>query len=200
MNNIDNKQVEESVDAKRLEAFSDGVIAIIITIMVLEFKMPEEGTFSALKNNHLIPVFLAYVLSFTFVGIYWNNHHHLLRATKNISAGVMWANLHLLFWISLIPAGTIWVGENYDKSGPAALYGIIGLLAGIAYYLLVVFIKKANPNTAVANAAGNEMKGKLSQLFYALGIALAFVSPWISYALYVIVSIMWFIPDKKLFN
>jgi uncharacterized membrane protein len=181
----------------RLEAFSDGVLAVIITIMALELKPPDTGEFDALK--HRIPALLIYILSFTFIGIYWNNHHHLLRAARRISAGVMWANLHLLFWLSLIPVLTEWVGEHYQDTAPAATYSLVGLCSGVAYTLLVRAIIRADGTASrVAAAIGNDTKGRISMLAYAAGTALAFVSPWISYALIVAVAVMWFIPDRRL--
>ena len=181
----------------RLEAFSDGVIAVIITIMALELKPPEEPTFHSLHDR--LPALLFYVLSFTFVGIYWNNHHHLLRAARRISAGVMWSNLHLLFWLSLIPVTTEWVGENHTKTAPAAAYGIVGLGAAVAFTILVRAIIRADGSSSlVATAIGSDTKGRLSLLAYAAATVLAFVSPWITYALFVAVAVMWFIPDRRL--
>jgi uncharacterized membrane protein len=181
----------------RLEAFSDGVIAVIITIMALELKPPESYTFDSLRDR--LPALLFYILSFTFVGIYWNNHHHLLRAARRISPGVMWANLHLLFWLSLIPVLTEWVGEHHTKTAPAATYGVMGLGAAVAFTILVRAIIRADGSSSlVATAIGSDTKGRLSLLAYAAATALAFVSPWISYALFVAVAVMWFIPDRRL--
>ena len=181
----------------RLEAFSDGVIAVIITIMALELKPPEDGTFDSLKAR--LPALLFYILSFTFVGIYWNNHHHLLRAARRISAGVMWANLHLLFWLSLIPVLTEWVGQHHTETAPAATYGIVCLGAAVAFTILVQAIIRADGSSSlVATAIGSDTKGRVSLLAYAAATALAFVSPWISYALFVAVAVMWFIPDRRL--
>ena len=181
----------------RLEAFSDGVIAVIITIMALELKPPEDGTFRSLHAR--LPALLFYILSFTFVGIYWNNHHHLLRAARRISAGVMWANLHLLFWLSLIPVLTEWVGEHHTETAPAATYGVMGLGAAVAFTILVQAIIRADGSSSlVATAIGSDTKGRVSLLAYAAAAALAFVSPWISYALFVAVAVMWFIPDRRL--
>ena len=181
----------------RLEAFSDGVIAVIITIMALELKPPEDGTFRSLHAR--LPALLFYILSFTFVGIYWNNHHHLLRAARRISAGVMWANLHLLFWLSLIPVLTEWVGEHHTETAPAATYGVMGLGAAVAFTILVQAIIRADGSSSlVATAIGSDIKGRVSLLAYAAATALAFVSPWISYALFVAVAVMWFIPDRRL--
>ena len=181
----------------RLEAFSDGVIAVIITIMALELKPPEDGTFHSLRER--LPALLFYILSFTFVGIYWNNHHHLLRAARRISAGVMWANLHLLFWLSLIPVLTEWVGEHHTETAPAATYGVVGLGAAVAFTILVQAIIRADGSSSlVATAIGSDTKGRVSMLAYAAATVLAFVSPWISYALFVAVAVMWFIPDRRL--
>ena len=181
----------------RLEAFSDGVLAVIITIMALELKAPVEGTFRSLHER--LPELLFYILSLTFVGIYWNNHHHLLRAARRISAGVMWANLHLLFWLSLIPVLTEWVGEHHTKTAPAATYGVMGLGAAVAFTILVRAIIRADGSSSlVATAIGSDTKGRVSLLAYAAATALAFVSPWISYALFIAVAVMWFIPDRRL--
>jgi uncharacterized membrane protein len=180
----------------RLEAFSDGVMAIIITIMVLEIRPPEEPTFNSLK--HLTPVLLSYLLSFTFIGIYWNNHHHLFRVTGQISASVMWTNMHLLFWLSLIPAVTIWVGEAHDNALPAATYGFVAFMCGVAYFILVRAIIAHNKRAGIARAVGNDLKGIVSVVIYAGGAALAYVNPWLSYAAYAFVSIIWFIPDRRL--
>ncbi len=181
----------------RLEAFSDGVLAVIITIMALELKPPEDGTFRSLHAR--LPALLFYILSFTFVGIYWNNHHHLLRAARRISAGVMWANLHLLFWLSLIPVLTEWVGEHHTETAPAATYGVVGLGSAVAFTILVQAIIRADGSSSlVATAIGSDTKGRVSLLAYAAATALAFVSPWISYALFVAVAVMWFIPDRRL--
>ncbi|HEX3189652.1 MAG TPA: TMEM175 family protein [Streptosporangiaceae bacterium] len=180
----------------RLEAFSDGVIAVIITIMALELKPPEEPTFHSLRDR--LPALLFYILSFTFVGIYWNNHHHLLRAARRISAGVMWSNLHLLFWLSLIPVLTEWVGEHHTETAPAATYGIVGLGSALAFTILVRAIIRADGSSSlVANAIGSDTKGRVSLLAYAAATVLAFVSPWITYALFVAVAVMWFIPDPR---
>ncbi len=187
----------EVIGTSRLEAFSDGVMAVIITITALSLKPPNGSDFSAL--GHRLPALLVYILSFVFVGIYWNNHHHLLRATRHISGSVMWANLHLLFWLSLIPVITEWVGDTYRKAWPAATYGIVALGAAIAFFILVQTIVRADgSNSAVAAAVGSDVKGKLSIVLYAAGIGFAFVSSWISYAIYTSVAIMWFIPDRRL--
>jgi TMEM175 potassium channel family protein len=180
----------------RLEAFSDGVLAVIITIMALELKVPEGDNFHALRER--LPALLIYIVSFTFIGIYWNNHHHLLRAARRISAGVMWSNLHLLFWLSLIPVLTEWVGEHYASTAPAATYSLVCLCSGVAYTLLVLAIIRADGSASpVATAIGRDAKGRASMLGYAAAAALAFVSPWISYALIVAVAVMWFVPDRR---
>jgi uncharacterized membrane protein len=180
----------------RLEAFSDGVLAVIITIMVLELRPPDGVDLDSLRK--LTPSLLIYVLSFTFIGIYWNNHHHLLRATRRISGGVMWANLHLLFWLSLVPLVTAWVGDHHESSLPAATYGFIGFMSGVAYTILTVTIRNVNRDTRINEMLQRDIKGKLSLALYALGMALAFIQPWLSYAAYALVSIMWFIPDRRL--
>jgi uncharacterized membrane protein len=180
----------------RLEAFSDGVLAVIITIMALELKAPEGGRFSDLGAR--LPALLVYILSFTFIGIYWNNHHHLLRAARRVTAGVMWANLHLLFWLSLIPVLTEWIGEHYEKTAPAATYGMVCLCSGVAFTILVRAIIRADGSSSlVATAIGSDAKGRVSLLGYAAATALAFVSPWIAYALIAGVALMWFIPDRR---
>jgi uncharacterized membrane protein len=181
----------------RLEAFSDGVLAVIITIMALELKPPDGGDFRALRER--LPALLIYILSFTFVGIYWNNHHHLLRAARRISAGVMWSNLHLLFWLSLIPVLTEWVGEHYEDTAPAAAYGVVGLGSAVAFTILTQAIIRADGSASlVAQAVGKDTKGRISLLAYAAATAFAFVSPWISYALFAAVAVMWFVPDRRL--
>ena len=180
-----------------MEAFSDGVIAIIITIMVLELRPPHEVTLASLRP--LIPVFLSYLLSFVFLGIYWNNHHHLLHAAEHVDGRVLWANLHLLFWLSLIPFGTAWMGENHFGSWPVALYGIILLLAAIAYSILVQTLLKLNgPDSVLARALGSDFKGKISMVIYLVAIPLAFVSPWIACAIYVMVAVSWLVPDRRI--
>lgn len=181
----------------RLEAFSDGVLAIIITIMVLELKVPHGQEFSTLQP--LIPVFLGYVLSFVYVGIYWNNHHHLLHTVKEVSGSVLWANLHLLFWLSLVPFSTGWMGENHFAPAPTALYGVTLLMAALAYYLLQITILKTHgPDSVLAKALGTDKKGKISPLLYAIAIPSAFASPWIANTLYVVVAILWLIPDPRI--
>jgi uncharacterized membrane protein len=181
----------------RLEAFSDGVLAIIITIMVLELKVPHSIEFAALKP--LLPVFLSYLLSFVYVGIYWNNHHHLFHSTKNVSGGILWANLHLLFWLSLVPFTSGWLGENHVAPTPAAVYGFVLLMAAIAYYILQrAIINQQGRDSILASAIGGDWKGKLSPVLYLVAIPLAFVSPWISTGLYVFVALIWFIPDRRI--
>jgi uncharacterized membrane protein len=181
----------------RLEAFSDGVIAILITIMVLELKVPHGPDLSALRP--MIPVFLAYVLSFIILGIYWNNHHHLLHATDRINGKILWANLHLLFWLSLIPAITAWIGETASAPAPTAVYGVVLLMAGVAYYILTnTILAYLGPHSTLAVAVGRDLKGKLSVALYVVAIPLAFVSPWIADAIYVAVVLMWFIPDRRI--
>jgi uncharacterized membrane protein len=179
----------------RLEAFSDGVLAVIITIMVLELRPPPGDDFTSLES--LVPSLLIYVLSFTFIGIYWNNHHHLLRATRRISGGVMWANLHLLFWLSLVPVVTAWVGRYAESKWPAVTYGFIGFMAGVAYTILATTIAAANKDTAISQVLQRDIKGRISLAFYAVGMALAFVQPLLAYVPYALVSIMWFIPDRR---
>lgn len=185
------------IGTSRLEAFSDGVMAVIITITALSLKTPLSGSFTALA--HRLPELLVYILSFTFVGIYWNNHHHLMRATRHISGAVMWANLHLLFWLSLIPAVTEWVGTHYRDNGPAAAYGVVALGSAIAFTILVGAIIRANGrDSAVGRAIGSFRKGNVSLVVYAAGVGLAFLSPYISYACYAGVAVIWFIPDRQL--
>jgi uncharacterized membrane protein len=181
----------------RAEAFSDGVIAILITIMVLELKVPHEPTLPALKP--LIPVFLSYVLSFVFLGIYWSNHHHLLHAAEHVNGSVLWANLHLLFWLSLIPFVTAWMGENHFAQWPVALYGIVLLLASIAYFILVrALLSLHGNNSLLARALGSDFKGKISIVAYVVAIPLAFVRAWLACALYIMVAIMWLVPDPRI--
>ncbi|MFC0351291.1 TMEM175 family protein [Undibacterium danionis] len=181
----------------RLEAFSDGVIAIIITIMVLELKVPHGESIEALLP--LIPVFFSYVLSFVYIGIYWNNHHHMLHATHHISAGNLWANLHLLFWLSLIPFATGWMGENHFSAGPTALYGVILFMSAVAYWMLQYsIICAASDNAVIKNAIGRDLKGKLSIVLYGIAIAVAFHLPILSQIIYVLVAFMWLIPDRRI--
>jgi uncharacterized membrane protein len=181
----------------RLEAFSDAVVAIIMTIMVLELKIPHGADVAALQP--LLPVFLAYVLSFVYIGIYWNNHHHLLHATRVVNGQVLWANIHLLFWLSLIPFTTGWMGENHFAALPTAVYGVILLMASIAYWILVrVIIAADGPDCRVAVAIGNDMKGKLSTLAYVFAVPLAFVHQAIADAIYVGVALIWLVPDRRI--
>ena len=181
----------------RMEAFSDGVIAIIITIMVLELKVPHEANLAALIP--VLPVLLSYVLSFIFLGIYWNNHHHLLQAIKQVDGRVLWANLHLLFWLSLTPFVTAWMGENRFAAWPVALYGVVLLFASIAYYILArTLVALHGADSVLARALGRDFKGKVSSMIYLLAIPLAFVASWLAFALYVLVAVIWFIPDRRI--
>ena len=181
----------------RVEAFSDGVIAIIITIMVLEMKVPEETSLAALRP--VIPIFLSYTLSFVYLGIYWNNHHHLLHATHRIRGNVLWANLHLLFWLSLVPFATAWMGEHGFKPVPTAVYGVVLLMAALAYWILVVTILRGEgPESVLRRAIGSDVKGKISPVFYVIAIPSAFVNPAISGALYVAVALIWLVPDRRI--
>ncbi len=183
----------------RLEAFSDGVIAIIITIMVLEMKVPHGDSWASLQP--LIPIFISYILSFINVAIYWNNHHHMLHAAKHVSGSVLWSNVHLLFWLSLFPFVTGWMGENHFSTLPVAIYGFVSLMAGTAYYILAQCLIKTHGKTStLAIAINKDRKGKLSVVIYALGIGLSFVNPWFGLAMYFIVAAMWFIPDKRIEN
>ncbi|HEX3906225.1 MAG TPA: TMEM175 family protein [Polyangia bacterium] len=181
----------------RLEAFSDGVIAILITIMVLELKVPHGADWAALRP--IVPVFLTYVLSYVFLGIYWNNHHHLLHATKRVNGKVLWANLHLLFWLSLIPFVTGWMGENGFRPFPTAIYGVVLLLSAIAYYILVrSILAEEGASSELAAAVGNDTKGQISPVLYAVAIPLAFVNCWIALGLYIFVALMWLVPDRRI--
>ena len=181
----------------RLEAFSDGVLAIIITIMVLELKVPHAVELAALEP--VLPVLLSYVLSFIYVGIYWNNHHHLFQAAEQVSGGILWANLHLLFWLSLFPFTTAWMGENHLAAVPTAIYGCVLLMAAIAYYVLQrAVIAKQGRESLLALTIGNDWKGKLSPALYLAAILLSFVSSWIASALYVFVALLWLIPDRRI--
>ena len=181
----------------RLEAFSDGVLAIIITIMVLELKVPHGADLGAL--GPLLPVFLSYVLSFIFIGIYWSNHHHLLHAVQHVDGRILWANLHLLFWLSLIPFVTGWMGENHFAAWPVALYGTVLLSAAIAYVILTrVLVSSHGRDSALAKAVGKDFKGKVSMVCYAVAIPLAFVNAWLACGLYVLVVVMWLIPDRRI--
>jgi TMEM175 potassium channel family protein len=181
----------------RLEAFSDGVIAILITIMVLELKVPHGTDFAALEP--LLPVFLTYVLSYVYLGIYWNNHHHMLHTSERVVGKILWANLHLLFWLSLVPFVTGWMGENHFAPLPTAVYGAVLLMAGLAYTILQsTIIAQQGPGSKLAAAVGNDVKGKLSAALYAVAIPLAFVHQWISDAIYVLVALMWLVPDPRI--
>jgi uncharacterized membrane protein len=181
----------------RMEAFSDAVVAILITIMVLELGVPQGKTLEALAP--LGPVFLSYVLSFVYLGIYWNNHHHLLQAAHRVDGRILWANLHLLFWLSLIPFGTAWMGENSFAPIPVAAYGVVLLAAALAYYLLSrTLIAREGTDSVLVQAVGNDRKGKASPLFYAIAIPVALVAPWVSVALYVLVAAIWFVPDLRI--
>jgi uncharacterized membrane protein len=181
----------------RLEAFSDGVLAIIITIMVLELKVPHGTDFDSLVP--LMPSFLSYVLSFIYVGIYWNNHHHLLHATKRVSGGVLWANLNLLFWLSLFPFTTAWMGENHFAPLPSAVYGLVLLMAAIAYYLLQLrIIATDGPNSVLKRAIGTDWKGKLSPFLYVTAIGASVWAHWVAQAIYVSVALIWLVPDRRI--
>jgi uncharacterized membrane protein len=183
----------------RLEAFSDGVIAIIITIMVLELKIPHGTDFADLKP--LIPAFASYLISFIFVGIYWNNHHHTLQTVEKVNGKILWANMHLLFWMSLIPFATNWMGENEFASRPVAVYGVVLLMCAVAYTILVLLlISHHGADSTLAKAIGNDVKGKISLLFYMIAIPIAFFNNWIAFGLYVVVAIIWFIPDRRIEN
>ena len=181
----------------RLEAFSDGVFAIIITIMVLDLKVPAAPTIAALRST--LPVFLSYVLSFIYIGIYWNNHHHLLHASERVSGGILWANLHLLFWLSLVPFATRWMGEYYNAPWPIAVYGFLLLAAGIAYFILTkALIAHHGPSSRLARSIGNDRKGLTSILIYIAALPLAFVWPIAAYACYIVVIVMWWLPDRRI--
>lgn len=183
----------------RLEAFSDGVLAIIITIMVLEMKVPHIDSWDALKE--LLPVFISYILSFINIGIYWNNHHHMMHAAKHVNGKVLWANIHLLFWLSLFPFATDWMGENHFTTLPVALYGVVSFCAGTAYYILSRYlIASHGVNSTLAIALGKDNKGIISMVLYLAGILFCFINAWIGFGLYVVVAAMWFIPDKRIEN
>lgn len=181
----------------RMEAFSDGVLAIIITIMVLEIKVPHGTQLADLRP--LIPVFLSYVLSFIYIGIYWNNHHHLMHTVKHVSGDVLWANLHLLFWLSLVPFATGWIGENHFAPVPMALYGVVLLMAALAYYILQLrIIKSHRGDSVLAQAIGKDLKGKASLVLYIAAVASTWVSEWIAGGLYIAVALIWLTPDKRI--
>ena len=181
----------------RLTAFSDGVIAIIITIMVLELRVPHGDDLTALKG--VAPSFLTYVMSFVYLAIYWNNHHHLLQTVGRVDGLILWANSHLLFWLSIIPAATAWMGQNLSAPLPTAVYGAVLLMPAIAYYILQkTIIRQQGSHSVLAKALGNDFKGKLSPVLYIAGIAVAFVSPWLSIALYALVAVMWLVPDRRI--
>lgn len=181
----------------RMEAFSDGVLAVIITIMVLEMKSPHGTSLADLKP--VLPTFLSYILSFVYIGIYWNNHHHLLHATQHVSGATLWANLHLLFWLSLIPFSTAWIGDNHFAPWPIAIYGVVLLMAGVAYYILVrALICLHGPASTLGVLIGKDRKGIVSVVLYAIGIPLAFVQPWIAAAFYIGVAIIWLVPDRRI--
>ena len=181
----------------RLEAFSDGVLAIIITIMVLEMKVPHGDEFTALRP--LLPIFFSYALSFVYVGIYWNNHHHLFHATQQVNGVILWANLHLLFWLSLFPFVTGWMGENHFAPAPAALYGVVLFMAAVAYWLLQqAIIAKQGKDSLLAAAVGRDIKGKLSLILYAMALPSAFIQPWMAGMIYLLVAMMWLVPDRRI--
>lgn len=183
----------------RLEAFSDGVLAIVITIMVLEIKVPHGNELDALSP--LIPVFISYVLSFIYLGIYWNNHHHMMQTVKTVTGDILWANLHLLFWLSLVPFVTGWIGENNFAPIPMAFYGIILLMAAIAYFILQRRILAVHgKDSLLANALGKDTKGKISPVLYVIAIASTYVSEWIAAGIYVLVALMWLVPDRRIEN
>ena len=180
----------------RMEAFSDGVIAILITVMLLELHIPHGQTWSALHDSY--PLLLTYVLSFVYLGIYWNNHHHMLMATERVDGLVLWANLHLLFWLSLVPFTTGWLGENHFQKVPAAAYGIVLLASGLAYYgLQTAIIRSQGEGSKLAEAIGDDFKGKISPVLYVIGVALSFANRWLAIAVYIGVAVMWFIPDRR---
>jgi uncharacterized membrane protein len=183
----------------RLAAFSDGVIAILITIMVLELRVPHGADWTALKS--VAPSLLTYVMSFVYLAIYWNNHHHLLHTVGRVDGLILWANSHLLFWLSLIPAATAWMGENLPSPLPVAVYGGALLMPAIAYYLLQkAIIRRQGANSVLAKALGSDIKGKISPILYIAGIALAFVGPWVSIAIYALVAVIWLVPDRRIAN
>lgn len=181
----------------RMEAFSDGVLAVIITIMVLEMKSPHGPTLAALRP--LLPVLLSYLLSFIYIGIYWNNHHHLLHATQHVNGAILWANLHLLFWLSLVPFTTAWMNGNHFESWPVAVYGIVLLLAGVAYFILTqMLIRLHGRSSTLAKSIGRDKKGAISIIIYAVAVPLAFVRTWLAGAGYILVAIIWLVPDRRI--
>jgi len=181
----------------RLEAFSDGVLAIVITIMVLELKVPHGAELASLEP--LLPVFLSYILSFLYVGIYWNNHHHMFHSTAHVTGGILWANLHLLFWLSLFPVTTAWMGENHLAPTPTAVYGVVLLMAAIAYYILQsAIVAQQGRGGPLASAIGSDWKGKASPLLYLSAVPLAFLNPWIAQAVYAFVALLWLVPDRRI--
>ena len=182
---------------RRIESFSDGVLAIIITIMVLELHAPHSAEWIALRPA--LPAFLSYVLSFVYLGIYWNNHHHMLHCTRRVTGPILWANLHLLFWLSLFPFVTGWMGENHFAPAPTALYGAVFLMAAIAYWILQnTILASEGPDSLLAQAVGPDRKGKISPILYLIAIPSAFLSPWIACAIYVVVALMWIVPDRRI--
>jgi uncharacterized membrane protein len=185
------------MNKNRMEAFSDGVLAIIITIMVLEMKVPHGTDFAALRP--LLPIFLTYVLSFIYLGIYWNNHHHMLYATQHVSGAILWANLHLLFWLSLFPFVTGWMGENHFAAMPTALYGVVLLMAAVAYWILQqAIIARHGRESVLAEAVGGDFKGKISPVLYVIAIFSAFFAPWVAGAIYILVAALWLVPDRRI--
>ncbi len=181
----------------RLEAFSDGVLAIIITIMVLELKVPHGDDLASLKP--VLPVFFSYILSFINIGIYWNNHHHMMHVVDKVNGSVLWTNIHLLFWLSLFPFCTAWMGENHFSKWPVVLYGFVSMMAGIAYYLLAHCLAAIHgKDSTIARALGKDRKGILSVIFYIIGICFSFINSWLGFSMYVLVAAMWFIPDRRI--
>jgi len=181
----------------RLEAFSDGVLAIIITIMVLELRVPHEPTLEALRP--VLPVMLSYILSFVYVGIYWNNHHHMLHVTQRVDGAILWANLHLLFWLSLFPFATAWMGENHFERIPTAAYGFVLLMAALAYFILAhAILRREGQDSVLGRAFGRDWKGRISPILYIVAIALSFVNQWLAQALYVVVAVIWLVPDRRI--
>ena len=186
------------MEKNRLEAFSDGVLAVAITIMVLELKAPVQAR-GLSDLQELAPAFFSYVLSFIYIGIYWNNHHHLLQATKTVTGGILWANLYLIFWLTLFPFTSAWVSQHFDASTPSAVYGVVLLMAAIAYYTLqTVIIRTQGPDSLLARAVGRDWKGRLSPLTYLAAIPLAYVHPWIADGLYTAVALLWLVPDRRI--